>query len=128
MREKKCSNCMLCVEDIKVKFGMDASQLSATVEQLNKKLVEKSLQVSTLEEHVRQGNHLVGQVCTQNYTMLMLKTNEFLKRQDTLKSRYECRLMEMEDRLVLETKKCSEVVKARIAPLQDKIDKMKKSE
>ena len=60
--------------------------------------------------------------------MLVNKTNGFLNRQDTLKSRYECRLMEMEDRLSLETKKCAEVVKARVAPLQDKINKMKKVE
>ena len=45
-----------------------------------------------------------------------------------MKARYECRLMEMEDRLSLETKKCAEVVKARVTPLQTKIDKMKKVE
>lgn len=36
--------------------------------------------------------------------------------------------MEVEDTLSLETAKCAEVIKARIAPLQEKIDKMKKHE
>ena len=31
LREKKCSNCILCVEDIKIKNGGDASQLTATI-------------------------------------------------------------------------------------------------
>ena len=36
--------------------------------------------------------------------------------------------MEVEDQLSAETQKCAEVIKARIAPLQDKIEKMRKVE
>ena len=36
--------------------------------------------------------------------------------------------MEVEDQLSSETAKCAEVIKARIAPLQEKIEKMRKQE
>ena len=36
--------------------------------------------------------------------------------------------MEVEDTLSLETAKCAEIIKARVAPLQEKIDRLKKSE
>ena len=36
--------------------------------------------------------------------------------------------MEVEDQLSAETQKCAEVIKARIAPLQEKIEKMRKQE
>jgi len=36
--------------------------------------------------------------------------------------------MEVEDALSLETAKCAEVIKARVAPLEDKIDRMKRNE
>ncbi len=36
--------------------------------------------------------------------------------------------MEVEDRMGLEIEKCSEVIKARVAPLQEKIEKLRKSE
>ena len=45
-----------------------------------------------------------------------------------MRSKYELKLMEVEDLLSSETKKCEEVIKARIAPLQDKIEKMRKQE
>jgi len=48
--------------------------------------------------------------------------------QDSLRSKYEQKLMEVEDQLSAETQKCAEVIKARIAPLQDKIEKMRKQE
>jgi hypothetical protein len=36
--------------------------------------------------------------------------------------------MEVEDMLSLETAKCAEVIKARVAPLEDKIDRLKRNE
>lgn len=36
--------------------------------------------------------------------------------------------MEVEDTLSLETAKCAEIIKARVAPLEDKIDRMKRNE
>ena len=52
LREKKCLNCILCVEDIKLKNGGDASQLATTITQLNDKLVEKVFQIKKLEDSV----------------------------------------------------------------------------
>ena len=51
-----------------------------------------------------------------------------MKSQDSLKAKYEKRLMEVEDRMSFEVQKCAEVIKARVQPLQDKIDKMRKQE
>ena len=36
--------------------------------------------------------------------------------------------MQVEDQLSAETQKCAEVIKARIAPLEEKIDKLRKTE
>ena len=51
-----------------------------------------------------------------------------MRQQDSLRSKYELKLMEVEDQLSAETQKCAEVIKARIAPLQEKIEKMRKQE
>ena len=60
--------------------------------------------------------------------MLINKASDFRQQQDSLRSKYEQKLMEVEDQLSMETQKCSEVIKARIAPLQEKIEKMRKQE
>jgi hypothetical protein len=36
--------------------------------------------------------------------------------------------MEVEDALSIETAKCTEVIKARVAPLEEKIDRLKRNE
>jgi len=36
--------------------------------------------------------------------------------------------MEQEERLSLETQKCQEIIKARVSPLQEMVDKLKQSE
>ena len=48
--------------------------------------------------------------------------------QDSLKAQYENRLMEVEDALTCEISKCAEVIKARVTPLNEKIDFLKKNE
>ena len=48
--------------------------------------------------------------------------------QDSLKAKYENRLMEVEDSLTCEISKCAEVIKARVAPLNEKIEFLKKNE
>ena len=60
--------------------------------------------------------------------MMLNKAGDFKMQQDSLRSKYEQKLMEVEDQLSAETQKCAEVIKARIAPLQDKIEKMRKQE
>ena len=125
LREKKCQNCVLCVEDIKTKS--DSQQLQS-ISALNDQLVTKACKINELEESNRHYGHLLSEVCNQNFSFLRLKTSNFLKSQDTLKSKYERRLMEVEDRMGLEIEKCSEVIKARVAPLQEKIEKLRKSE
>jgi len=80
-------------------------------------LVSKASKVGELEDALRQANILVSQVCSNNYRMMLNKTSDFLRQQDILKSKFELKLMEVEDQLSSETKKCEEVIKARIAPL-----------
>ena len=49
--------------------------------------------------------------------MVLNKSSDFMRQQDSLRSKYELKLMEVEDQLSAETQKCAEVIKARIAPL-----------
>ena len=70
----------------------------------------------------------MSQVCNHNYRMVLNKASDFMRQQDSLRSKYELKLMEVEDQLSAETQKCAEVIKARIAPLQEKIEKMRKQE
>ena len=117
---------MLCIEDIKTKIS-DQSQIN-TITALNDQLVQKACKINELEESNRQYGHLLSEICNQNFSFLRLKTSSFMKSQDSLKAKYEKRLMEVEDRMGLEIEKCSEVIKARVAPLQEKIEKLRKSE
>ena len=57
LREKKCFNCVLCVDDIKHKIG--DSQV-ATISTLNDQLVQKTCKINELEEANRQSNHLIS--------------------------------------------------------------------
>ena len=84
---------------------------------LNDNLVTKATKINMLEEKVRQNNQLVNQVCGHNYRMVVNKNCDFIREKDALRSKYEQKLMEVEDQLSSETQKCSEVIKARIAPL-----------
>ena len=113
---------------MKMAAGTETQQLQSQISLLNENLIGKARRVAELEEAVRQCNMLVSQTCTHNYRALINKAGEFMRQQDTLRSRYETKLMEVEDQLSSETQKCAEVIKARIAPLQEKIDKMRKAE
>lgn len=53
--------------------------------------------VTELEELLRQANLLVSQVCNHNYRMLLNKTGDFMRQQDSLKAKYEQKLMTVED-------------------------------
>jgi hypothetical protein len=54
--------------------------------------------------------------------MLRQKTQDFLKSHDQLKSRYERKLMQVEDNLTLESAKYNEIIKTRVKQMQDKLD------
>lgn len=57
LREKKCTNCILCVEDIKLKNGQAESiQLAQQITKLNEINVGKSNKINELEESLRQAN------------------------------------------------------------------------
>ena len=77
-------NCILCVEDIKLKLGGDAAQaqLLAQISQLNDTLVSKACKVAELEDALRQANILVSQVCNNNYRMMLNKVSDFMRQQD----------------------------------------------
>ena len=52
MREKKCKNCILCLEDIKDKTG------EALISDLNDRVFSKSKRIDQLEEQLRKSNSL----------------------------------------------------------------------
>ena len=56
LREKKCSSCILCVEDVRLKCQQDSAQMTAQISLLNDNLVAKALKVSELEEGMRQAS------------------------------------------------------------------------
>ena len=61
LREKKCTNCIMCVEDIKLKVQqIDSAQLTAQISLLNENLVAKARRISELEEHTRLSSVLVS--------------------------------------------------------------------
>ena len=64
----------------------------------------------------------MADVCQHNFMMLRQKTQDFLKSHDQLKSRYERKLMQVEDNLTLESAKYAEIIKTRVKQMQDKLD------
>ena len=95
LREKKCTNCLLCVDDIKLKYSQqaDGAHLVSQIAILNDNLVAKAAKISELEESQRQASLLISQTCSYNYRILQNKTNDFLRQQDSLRQKYELKLM-----------------------------------
>lgn len=124
MREKKCKGCILCLEDLKDRSCSDPNLIS----DLNERLMTKAKRVDSLEEQIRKGNLLINQVCQQNFQFLRVKTQDYYKSLDSVKSGYEQRLMEVEERLTLEQKRCESLIKTRVAVLEDKYLKSKSKE
>lgn len=58
VREKKCRNCILCLEDLK-----DKAPDAHLVQDLNDRLIIKSKKIDSLEEQLRKNTSLVNQVC-----------------------------------------------------------------
>lgn len=58
LKEKKCKNCILCLEDLK-----DKNPDQALIQDLNDRLMLKSKRIDTLEDQQRKCTFLVNQVC-----------------------------------------------------------------
>jgi len=54
-----------------------------------------------------------------------LKQSDFFSQQDKTTASFERKIMELEESLTMETHKCAEVVRARVEPLKERIDKLK---
>lgn len=77
---------------------------------------------------MRKSTVLVNQVSQQNFQFLRQKTCDFYKQIESIKSSYEQRLMEVEEKLTLEQKRCETVIKTRVAVLEEKCLKSKNKE
>lgn len=116
IKDKKCKNCPICLEGMNFEYK---DQIDLITE-LNKNLLSKSQQNDSLLEQLNRANSLMSEVCSHNFTMLRQKTQDFLKSHDQLRSRYESKLMQVEDQLALEAAKYNEIIKTRVKQLQDK--------
>ena len=125
MREKKCKNCVLCLEDLK---DRSATTDLTLVQDLNDRLMAKSKRIETLEDQLRKSTSLVNQVSQQNFQFLRQKTSDFYRSIDNIKSGYEQKLMEVEEKLTLEQQRCDTVIKTRVACLEEKYLKSKNKE
>jgi hypothetical protein len=77
---------------------------------------------------LRKSTSLVNQVSQQNFQFLRQKTCDFYKSIDSVKAGYEQRLMEVEEKLTLEQKRCETVIKTRVTVLEEKLLKSKNKE
>ena len=119
LKEKKCKNCILCLEDLKDKPS------DIMIKDLNERLVTKTNKIAQLEDQVRKSTSLVSQVCNHTFTLLRTKANDFVKSTDQIKQKYEIRLMEVEEKLGLEQKQCQTVIQTRVAALEERYAKLK---
>ena len=113
-KSKNCKGCVICLEDLRDKEG------SSLIKDLNEKLIDKSKAVNSLEDQVRKQTNLLNQVCSHNFQFLRQKTQEFYKITEQVKQNYENRLMEVEEQLGLEQKRCQALIKTRVAVLEEK--------
>lgn len=121
LKDKKCKNCPICLEGMNLNFH---DQIDLITE-LNKNLLAKSQENEDLTDQLNNSQKLMSDICAHNYSMLRQKTQDFLKSHDQLKSRYERKLMQVEDNLTLESAKYNEIIKTRVKQLQDKIDEQR---
>ncbi len=82
--------------------------------------MDKTRVVASLEDQVRKQANLLNQVCSHNFQFLRQKTQEFYKITEQVKKNYENRLMEVEEQLGLEQKRCQALIKTRVAVLEEK--------
>lgn len=57
MREKKCKNCVLCLEDLK---DRNPSTDYTLIQDLNDRLMIKSKRIETLEDQLRKSTSLIN--------------------------------------------------------------------
>lgn len=60
IKEKKCKNCVLCLEEIKDKFT--PADL-AIIQDLNDRLMTKTKRLDLLEDQLRKSSTLINQIC-----------------------------------------------------------------
>jgi len=120
LREKKCKNCILCLDDLKDK----ASEI--VIKDLNERIIAKTNKIATLEDQVRKSSAVINQVCQHTFSLLRTKATDFLKQQDTLKEKYESRLMELEDRLSSEHQQHEILLKAKQTEFEERMKTLKK--
>lgn len=108
--------------------GETGSSQRTVVSELNERLVKNTQRINELEENTRHQALLICHLSQQIFGVGQQKLADFSVQEDRLRQQYELKLMEVEDMLSLETAKCAEVIKARVAPLEDKIDRLKRNE
>ena len=79
----------------------------------------------SLLSQLNTANNLVSEVSIHHFTLLRMKTQDYLRAYDELKARYERKYMECEDSLALEAAKYNEIVKSRIKPLEVQVEEQK---
>ena len=119
MREKKCKNCILCLEDVK------DLKPDILIKDLNERLVTKTARIAQLEDHVRKSTTLINQISTHSFSLLRSKTADFVKNLDASKQKYELQLMEYEEKFILEQKQCQTVINNRVKALEEKYTRMR---
>ncbi|CDW86141.1 UNKNOWN [Stylonychia lemnae] len=122
LKSKNCKGCFICTEDCKEKSDQ------VLIKDLNDKLIDKSKYTSQLEEQIRKTTILMNQVCQHNFNFLRQKTQDFYKNQAKSKQSYENRIMEIEEQLTLEQKRCQDLIKSRVTVLEEKYLKSQSKE
>jgi hypothetical protein len=68
LKEKKCKNCILCIEDLK------GGPSDAIVKDLNDRLVTKSAKIADLEDQLRKSSSLQNQISSHSFNLIRQKT------------------------------------------------------
>jgi len=93
LKEKKCKNCAICLEGLN-STHQDSIDL---ITDLNKRLNTKQLEAEKLLDSYNKQSKLLAEVSQQSFKMLRLKTQSFLKSNQSLVARHEAKFMQVED-------------------------------
>ena len=84
LKEKKCSNCILCIEDVAGR-GETGSSNRNIVNELNDKLIKNTQRISEIEETNRQQALLICQLSQQAFATCQQKMADFATQEDKLR-------------------------------------------
>lgn len=93
MKEKKCKNCPICLEGMNHQFK-DSIDL---ITELNANLMNTRQENDSLTNQLHRANALISDVSQNNFALLRVKTQDFLRSYDHMKKGFERKLMEVED-------------------------------